>query len=116
MNEAAVLRATMTDSGTFTRQVWNGSGWSEKVIYEQLACALSRSPQAATPRVRGQWEEVAETDTPLALFLPAGTVLQAGDRAEIFREGMLYRGICSAGLAYPSYVYATVLLQEVEQA
>ena len=113
MSEAAILRATMTDSGTFTRQVWKGSGWSEEVVYEQLACALSRSPQATTPRVRGQWEDVAETDARLALFLPAGTVLQAGDRAEIVREGQVFRGVCGPCMPYPSHCYTTILVQEV---
>ena len=113
MNEAAILRATMTDSGTFTRQVWKGSGWVEEVIYEKMACALSRSPQAATPKVRGQREDVAETDARLALFLPAGTVLQAGDRAEIVREGQVFRGGCGPCMPYPSHCYTTILVQEV---
>lgn len=116
MSEAAILRATMTDSGTFTRRVWKGSGWAEEVVYAQLACALSRSPQAATPKVRGQWEDVAETDAKLALFLPAGTVLQAGDRAEIFREGQVFRGICGPCMPYPSHCYTTILVQEVTAA
>lgn len=116
MSEAAILRATMTDSGTFTRRVWKGSGWAEEVVYAQLACALSRSPQAATPKVRGQWEDVAETDARLALFLPAGTVLQAGDRAEIFREGQVFRGICGPCMPYLSHCYTTILVQEVAAA
>ena len=113
MSEAAIMRATMTDSGTFTRQVWKGSGWVQEVVYEQLACALSRLPQAITPKVRSQWEDVAETDARLALFLPAGTVLQAGDRAEIVREGQVFRGICGPCMPYPSHCYATILVQEV---
>lgn len=113
MNEAAILRATMTDSGTFTRRVWKGAGWAEEVLYEQLACALSRSPQAASPKLRGQWDGVAETEARLALFLPAGTVLQAGDRAEIVREGQVFRGVCGPCIPYPSHCYTTILLQEV---
>ena len=109
LNEAAILRATMTDCGNFTRRGKNG----EERVYEGLPCALSRAMQAATPKLNGQWEPCVETDARLGLFLPQGTVLLAGDRAEIIREGMVYRGVCSAGLAYPSYVYATVLLQEV---
>ena len=116
MSEAAILRATMTDSGTFTRQVWTGAGWSEEVIYEQLACALSRSPQATTPKVRGQWDDVTETDARLALFLPAGTILQAGDRAEIVREGQVFRGVCGPCMPYPSHCYTTILVQEVTAA
>ena len=116
MSEAAILRATMTDSGTFTRQVWKESGWAEEVVYEHLACALSRSAQTVTPRVRGQWEDMAETDARLALFLPAGTMLQAGDRAEIVREGQVFRGVCGPCMPYPSHCYTTILLQEVAAA
>lgn len=112
LNEAAILRATMTDCGTFTRRCESG----EETVYEGLPCALSRAMQAATPKLNGQWESCVETDARLGLFLPQGTVLLAGDRAEIARDGMVYRGVCSAGLAYPSYVYATMLLQEVAQA
>lgn len=112
LNEAAILRATMTDCGKITRRGETG----EETVYEGLPCALSRAMQAATPKLNGQWEPCVETDARLGLFLPRGTVLLAGDRAEIVREGMVYRGICSAGLAYPSHVYATMLLQEVTRA
>ena len=112
LNEAAILRATMTDCGTFTRRGEIG----EETVYDGLPCAISRAMQAATPKLNGQWEPCVETDARLGLFLPQGTVLLAGDRAEIIREGMVYRGICSAGLAYPSHVYATMLLQEVARA
>ena len=49
----------------------------------------------------------------LLLFLPAGTVLQAGDRAEIIREGQVFRGVCGPCMPYPSHCYTTILVQEV---
>ncbi len=116
MNEAAVLRATMTDSGTFFRKTWTGTGWKEETVYENLACALSRAPQAFAPRLNGEWEAVPESDSRLGLFLPVGTVLQAGDRAEIVRQGQVFRGICGPGLPYLSHCYATFQVQEVGRA
>ncbi|MGM9655314.1 MAG: hypothetical protein ACI3XU_08170 [Butyricicoccaceae bacterium] len=116
VNEAAILRATMTDSGTFTRQVWNGREWKTEILYEGLACALSRQPQAAAPRTRGQWEDMGECEARLALFLPAGTVLRAGDRAEIRRAGQVLRGICGPCMPYLSHCFTTMLVQEVEAA
>lgn len=113
MSEREILRATMTDSGSFFRKVWRNGGWNEKQIYAQLPCALSRSPQAATPTVRGAWEDMGECSARLALFLPAGTVLQPGDRGEIIRQGQVYRGICGPCMAYPSHCYTMLLVQEV---
>ncbi len=116
MNEADILRWTMTDSGTFTRRSWNGKGWQTVVLYEHLACALSRTAQSQTPRTGGQWEDLQESQGRMGLFLPAGTVLQAGDRAEIRRAGQIFRGVCGPCLPYLSHCYTTLLVQEVSRA
>lgn len=116
MREREILRATMTDSGSFFRKVWTGTGWQEEQVYESLPCALSRSPQAASPTVRGAWEDVGECSARLALFLPADTVLKAGDRGEIVRQGQVYRGICGPCMAYLSHCYTTMLVQAVTAA
>ena len=52
----------------------------------------------------------------MMLYLPRGTRLLAGDRAEILREGQKYRGICSASLGYESFALAAVEIQEVTEA
>lgn len=116
MSEADILYRTLTDRVTVTREAWNGARWETKTVYENLACALSRAVQSSTPKVTGEWEEVTETGGKLALYLPAGTRLLAGDRAVVLREGQVFRGICSATLPYPSHALATLLLQEVEEA
>ena len=52
----------------------------------------------------------------MSLFVPRDTVLQAGDRAEIRREGQVLLGICSAALPYPSHGVARFFLTEVKAA
>ena len=57
---------------------------------------------------------MAESDFYLMLYLPKGTVLQAGDSASVRREGQILRGRCSASLSYPSYALASMDVKEVE--
>ncbi len=114
MSEAAILRATMTDRATVTREEWDGTAWKTVIAYENLPCALSRAPQTPTASLAGLWEEVPECQGQMSLFVPRDTVLQAGDRAEVVREGQLLRGICSAALPYPSHGVARFFLMEVK--
>ena len=106
----------MTDRVTLTRKIWNGARWESTVLYENLECALSRAVQSSTPKLTGNWEGITENDGRLALFLPAGVCLQAGDNAEVHRMGQVLRGLCSATMPYPSHAMATFYLQEVEAA
>ena len=114
MREADILYRTLTDRVTVTREVWNGAKWVTERVYEELACALSRVVQAGSPKLNGEREPVPEVEGKLRLFLPAGTVLEAGDKATVIREGQVFRGLCSPTLPYPSHAVATIFLQEVE--
>ena len=114
MSEAAVLRSTMTDRATVTREVWEDGGWKTVTAYEELPCALSRAPQNPTATITGLWEELPESQGQMTLFVPRDTLLLAGDRADIRREGQLFRGICSAALPYPSHGMARFFLTEVK--
>ena len=116
VSEAAVWRATMTDRATVTREEWNGAAWKTVVAYEGLPCALSRAPQTPTASLTGLWEEVPEAQGQMSLYVPRGTLLLAGDRAEIRREGQIFRGVCSAVLPYPSHGVARFFLTEVKAA
>ena len=116
MSEAAVLRSTMTDRATITREAWNGTAWERVVAYEGLTCALSRAPQTPTASITGLWEEVPECQGQMSLFVPRDTLLRAGDRAEIRREGQVLLGICSAALPYSSHGVARFFLTEVKAA
>lgn len=106
----------MTDRATITREAWNGTAWERVVAYEGLPCALSRAPQTPTASITGLWEAVPECQGQMSLFVPRDTVLQAGDRAEIRREGQVLLGICSAALPYPSHGVARFFLTEVKAA
>ena len=114
MDEGALLAATMTDQATITREVWSGNGYRTQVIYRGLACALSRAPQSVTPGLTGEWAELIESGSRMMLFFPAGTMIQAGDRGEVFRGGRIFRGICGACMPYSSHCQTAFLLQEVE--
>lgn len=116
MREADILYRTLTDRATITREAWNGARWVTETVYTELACALSRAVQASTPKLSGEWADVPEAEGRLSLYLPAGTVLKAGDKATVIREGMVFRGICSPTMPYPSHAVATIYLQEVEGA
>ena len=64
----------------------------------------------------GQVHDVPEAEGRLSLYLPAGTVIKAGDKATVIREGQVFRGICSPTMPYPSHAVATIYLREVEGA
>ena len=116
MREADILYQTQTDRVTVTREVWNGARWVSETVYQELACALYRAVQASTPKLGGEWADVPEAEGRLSLFLPVGTVLKAGDKATVIREGQVFRGICSPTMPYPSHAVATIYLREVEGA
>lgn len=116
MSEAAILRATMTDRATVTRETWDGTAWKTVVAYEDLPCALSRAPQNPTATIGGLWEDVPEDQGQMTLFVPRGVLLLAGDRAEVSREGQVMRGVCAAVLPYPSHGMARFFLTEVKAA
>ena len=116
VSEAAILRATMTDRATVTRESWDGTAWKTVVAYENLPCALSRAPQTPTSSITGLWEELPENQGQMTLFVPRDTLLLAGDRAEVKREGQVLRGVCSAALPYPSHGMARFFLTEVKAA
>ena len=113
MREADILYQTLTDRVTVTREVWNGARWVSETVYQELACALSRAVQASTPKLGGEWADVPEAEGRLSLFLPVGTVLKAGDKATVIREGQVFRGICSPTMPYPSHAVATIYLRVV---
>ncbi|MBQ7492124.1 MAG: hypothetical protein IJT76_06000 [Clostridia bacterium] len=113
MDERKAILATLTDRAAVFRRVRSGAGYDTEQVYTDLPCALSRNYQGGRPRLTGEMEGVAESGFFLMLYLPAGTALLAGDRAEVLREGVKYAGICSAAMQYPSYAVASMEVQEV---
>lgn len=113
MTEAAAMLRTMTDRADLLRRDLSGEGRRYREIYRDLPCALSRNYQGSRPRTLEGNGGMEETGFFLMLYLPAGTALQAGDRAIVRREGETVRGTCSASLSYPSYALATLSVEEV---
>ena len=116
MRESAILRRTMTDRVRVTRRVVTAGEKTAVAGYEGLECALSRGVNSALPKLGGEMEAVSEDRYRMMLYLPAGTVLQAGDRVEIRREGQIFFGISSGSVGYPSFAAAGVEIQEVREA
>ena len=111
MGEAEILKRTMTDRADISRMEATGDGY--RWVYRDLPCALSRNYHGSRPR-NEEKDGMAESDFYLMLYLPKGTVLQAGDSAAVRREGQILRGRCSASLSYPSYALASMDVKEVE--
>lgn len=116
MTEADILKATLTDRADIVRQVWDNGRQRAETVYRALPCALSRNSHTAVPRLRGELEGAAESGFAMMLYLPRGTRLLAGDRAEVLRENQRFRGICSASLGYSSHAVAMMQIQEVQEA
>ena len=113
MDEASILRATMHDTMTVSRQsIENGVPvWS--VIYRDWACALSRSAHSSAPAPPTHTQDLAEVQYRLSLFLPAGTYLRAGDKVEVCRDSQRFCGIASDSISYPSHSVCVLFVLEV---
>lgn len=114
MKEKEILRRTMTDRVRVTRRMGAEGEKTAVTVYEGLECALSRGVNSALPKLGGELEPVSEDRYRMMLYLPAGTVLQAGDRVEVRREGQIFSGISSGSVGYPSFAAAGVEIQEVK--
>ena len=115
VSEAAILRATMTDRATVTRESWDGATWKTVVAYENLPCALSRTAMVTAPHPHDPGQDLAECGFRATVFLPAGTGVQVGDHAAVLRQGTRLTGVLSPGFPYPSYTVAVMNIQEVTQ-
>ncbi len=114
MKEKEILRRTMTDRVRVTRWVTEAGVRTERTLWDGLECALSRGVNSALPKLGGELEAVSEDRYRMMLYLPAGTVLLAGDRVEVRREGQIFSGISSGSVGYPSFAAAGVEIQEVK--
>ncbi len=113
MHQARILQATMRDRMTLSRQVVQQGRPIWETVYRDRACALSRSAAFSTGPVPTAVDEMAEAHYLLRLFLPAGTVVRAGDRIEVHTEQLLLRGTGSQSFGYPSYSVCTLQVEEV---
>ena len=116
MHEAQILQATMTDRITVWRQTVSAGAAEERQIYRDRACALSRSAHVASPSSPAAMAPLAERSYRMTLFLPTGTVLLAGDRAQVTRDGQIFCGVTSDSIPYPSHSVCVFEIREVKEA
>lgn len=114
-NEAAILAATLTDRMTLRRQQLDGRQVGERVVYQDMPCALSRSAHTASPAPAAMGAPLAEGHYRMSLFMPVGTVTRIGDRVDIRRGVQRFAGSASDSMAYPSHSVCVVDVREVAQ-
>lgn len=85
-------------------------------VYRDRACALSRSAHVASPSSPAVAAPLAERSYRMTLFLPAGTIVLAGDRAQVTRGGQIFCGVTSDSIPYPSHSVCVFEVQEVKGA
>ena len=84
------------------------SDWTERAVYVDIPCALSRSALTSAPAVRGAGEALCESRYALALYTMPELWLRLGDRVRPM-SGFLKRGLLCAGLAVGLYFIAPVV-------
>ena len=86
----------------------------EKTVYDEVACALSRTAKTASPNPVEQPLPLPETAYRLALYTPPEILLALGDRLEITDDtGRCYQGLASDSFFYPSHTVTVVNILEV---
>jgi hypothetical protein len=115
MREADIIRATLTDRVTVFRADAADPFAPAQVVYETIPCALSRTAKVSAPDPADLNGALAECCFRVTLFLPAGTHIRAGDRAEVTRLDSRFFGVLSPGMPYPSHTVAVMEVWEVTQ-
>ena len=113
MREADIIRATLTDRITVYRTDAADPLAPAQVVYQHLPCALSRTAKVSIPDPADPAAPLAESAFRVTLFLPAGTFVRSGDRADVLRLGCRFSGSLSPGIPYPSHTVAVMEVQEV---
>ena len=91
------LRRTFDRTACVFRPLSDGT---ERAVYVDIPCALSRSALTSAPSVRGAGEALCESRYALSLFTPPEVWLRLGDRA-------------SDSVRYPSHCVTVVEVTEV---
>ena len=91
----------------------NRSG-TERAVYVDIPCALSRSALTSAPAVRGAGEALCESRYALSLYTMPEIWLRLGDRVTVSdKSGRIYHARASDSVRYPSHCVTVVEVTEV---
>ena len=105
------LRRTFDRTACVFRPLSDGT---ERAVYVDIPCALSRSALTSAPSVRGAGEALCESRYALSLFTPPEVWLRLGDRVTVSdKSGRVYHARASDSVRYPSHCVTVVEVTEV---
>lgn len=105
------LRRTLDRTVCVFRPMSDGT---ERTVYIDAPCALSRSALTSAPAVRGAGEALCESRYALSLFTPPELWLRLGDRVAVSDKcGRVYHARASDSVRYPSHCVTVVEITEV---
>lgn len=87
---------------------------TERAVYADIPCALSRSALTSAPAVRGAGEALCESRYALSLYTMPELWLRLGDRVTVSdKSGRVYHARASDSVRYPSHCVTVVEVTEV---
>lgn len=105
------LRRTFDRTACVFRPMPDGT---ERTVYADIPCALSRSALTSAPSVRGAGEALCESRYALSLFTSPEVWLRLGDRVTVSdKSGRVYHARASDSVRYPSHCVTVVEVTEV---
>ena len=105
------LRRTFDRTACVFRPLSDGT---ERAVYVDIPCALSRSALTSAPAVRGAGEALCESRYALTLYTMPELWLRLGDRVTVSdKRGRVYHARASDSVRYPSHCATVVEVTEV---
>ena len=105
------LRRTFDRTACVFRPLSDGT---ERAVYVDIPCALSRSALTSAPAVRGAGEALCESRYALSLYTMPELWLGLGDRVPVSdKSGRVYHARASDSVRYPSHCVTVVEVTEV---
>lgn len=105
------LRRTFDRTACVFRPLSDGT---ERAVYVDIPCALSRSALTSAPSVRGAGEALCESRYALTLYTMPEVWLRLGDRVTVSdKSGRVYHARASDSVRYPSHCATVVEITEV---
>ena len=112
MGMTRALRRTFDRTLCVFRPLSDGT---ERAVYTDIPCALSRSALVSAPAVRADGAPAVESRYALTLYTAPECWLRLGDRVTVSdKSGRVYHGRASDSVRYPSHCVTVAEVTEVE--